>query len=299
MTIAAQRLAGGRTSRRLNLQLTRLKSLSLLSSGNGVVLFTFPEFDPIALDLGFVQVRWYGLMYVAGFLVGWFGMRARANRAGSSLTQEQVDDLVFYIMLGVILGGRIGYMLLYDLGNFIGDPISIFFIWEGGMSFHGGLIGVLVAFWLFARRIGLPFFDVADRVAPWVPPGLGFGRIGNFINGELWGKTTSPDAPWSVMVDGVARHASQLYEAALEGLVLFLILWAYSLKPRPRMAVSGLFLLFYGAFRFLIEFVRVPDNGRYVAFDWVTRGQIYSVPMVIAGLALFFLAHRQGKEARP
>lgn len=255
-------------------------------------LFTFPEFNPVAIDLGFVQIRWYGLMYVAGFAAGWLGARQRAKRSGSPMTPEQLDDLVFYIMLGVIVGGRVGYMLLYDFGNLVGDPLSLFFIWEGGMSFHGGLVGVIVAFWLYARKLKTGYFNVADFVAPWVPPGLGFGRIGNFINGELWGKETDPQAPWAVIVDGTARHASQLYEVALEGLVLFFVLWAYSRVPRPTGAVSGLFLLLYGIFRCAIEFVRVPDNGEYVAFGWLTWGQIYSVPMLVAGAWLLVRSRR-------
>jgi phosphatidylglycerol:prolipoprotein diacylglycerol transferase len=236
-------------------------------------------------------------MYVAGFLVGWFGARARARRPGSPMTPTQVDDLVFYIMIGVIVGGRLGYMVLYDLGNLIGDPLSLIYIWKGGMSFHGGLIGVLTAFWLYGRRIGIGFFAVADTVAPWTAPGLGFGRIGNFINGELWGKTTAADAPWAVIVDGVPRHASQLYEALLEGLLLFVVLWWFSRRTRPRMAVSGLFLVLYGAFRILVEFVRVPDGGIYFALGWVTKGQLYSVPMVLAGLVLLALAYGRRADA--
>lgn len=232
-------------------------------------------------------------MYVAGFAIGWLGARLRAKRLGSLMSPVQVDDLVFYIMVGVILGGRVGYMLLYDLGNLVGDPLSLFFIWEGGMSFHGGLIGVLVAFWLFARKLGVGFFGVADFVAPWVPPGLGFGRIGNFINGELWGKQTDPNAPWAVIVDGTARHASQLYEAALEGVVLFVVLWWFGRRTRPVRAVSGLFLLLYGVFRCAIEFIRVPDHGEYLAFGWLTYGQVYSLPMIVAGLILLVLAYRR------
>jgi phosphatidylglycerol:prolipoprotein diacylglycerol transferase len=260
-------------------------------------LFTYPDIDPVAIDLGYVQIRWYGLMYVAGFAVGWLGCRARAKSPTSPLTPLQVDDLVTYIMVGVIVGGRVGYMLLYDFGNFIGDPLSLFLIWQGGMSFHGGLLGVLAAMWLFARRNAQPFFAVADLMAPWVPPGLGFGRIGNFLNNELWGAQTSPDAPWAVIVDGVARHPSQLYEAFLEGLVLFLILWTYSRRQRPRAAVSGLFLLFYGLFRSAVEFIRMPDNGIYVAFGWLTKGQVFSAPMIIVGIILIVAAYR--RDARP
>ena len=236
-------------------------------------------------------------MYVAGFLCGWAGFRARAKSPHSPVSPVQVDDLVFYIMVGVIIGGRIGYMLLYDFGNLVGDPLSLIFIWEGGMSFHGGLLGVIAAMWLFARRIGLPFFELTDRVAPWCAPGLGFGRLGNFINGELWGSQTRPDAPWAVIVNGVPRHASQLYEALLEGLVLFLVLWWYSRRPRARGAVSGLFLLLYGVFRFGVEFIRLPDNGQYFAFDWLTRGQLYSIPMVVFGLFLIIRAIATGGGA--
>jgi len=244
-----------------------------------------------------VQIRWYGLMYVAGFLIGWAGFRARCARPQSLITPVQADDFVFYIMVGVIVGGRLGYMLLYDFGNLVGDPLSLFFIWQGGMSFHGGLIGVICAMWLFSRRLGLHFLDVADPIAPWTAPGLGFGRIGNFINGELWGKPTSPDAPWAVVVDGVARHASQLYEAFLEGLVLFLVLWWCSRTPRPRGFLAGLFLLLYGAFRFIIEFIRLPDDGQYLAFGWFTRGQLYCIPMLIFGMILVARAVRNPRPA--
>jgi phosphatidylglycerol---prolipoprotein diacylglyceryl transferase len=236
-------------------------------------------------------VHWYGLMYVAGFIVGWFGMRARAVRADSPVTRAKVEDLVFYIAVGVFAGGRIGYMLLYDFGDLVANPVSLFYVWRGGMSFHGGLVGVLLALWIFARRNGRTFFEISDFIAPWVPPGLGFGRIGNFINGELWGHET--DLPWAMVVDGVPRHPSQLYEAFLEGLVLFLALFFFSAKPRPRMAVSALFLLLYGVFRFAVEFIRMPDNGVYFAFGWLTKGQVYSTPMMIAGVVLLALAYRR------
>jgi phosphatidylglycerol:prolipoprotein diacylglycerol transferase len=259
-------------------------------------LFTYPEFDPIAFAIGPLQVRWYGLMYLGGFLLGWLGARARARRPGSAIAPQQVDDLVFFVALGVIIGGRIGYMLFYNLNGLLANPLSLFTVWKGGMSFHGGLIGVLVAMWLFGRRIGQPFFAVTDFLAPWCPPGLGLGRVGNFINGELWGKPT--DAPWGVVVDGVARHASQLYEAFLEGVVLFLVLWWFSLKPRPRMAVSGLFLLLYGLFRFAVEFVRLPDDPPgYIAFGWLTTGQLLSTPMILLGTAFLVLAYRRERRA--
>jgi phosphatidylglycerol:prolipoprotein diacylglycerol transferase len=262
-----------------------------------VPLFVYPQFDPVAFSiplpgLGSVDVRWYGLMYLLGFFVGWLGLRARAKLPWSPIKPNQVDDAVFYGAIGIIAGGRIGYMLLYGYEELIANPLSLFTVWRGGMSFHGGLIGVLIAMGLFARRIGQPYFAVTDTIATWVAPGLGFGRIGNFINSELWGKPTSPDAPWAVIVDGQARHPSQLYEALLEGLVLFVALFFFSRKPRPTMAVSGLFLTLYGVFRILIEFIRVPDGGLYLAFGWLTRGQVYSAPMVVAGIVLLVLAYR-------
>jgi phosphatidylglycerol:prolipoprotein diacylglycerol transferase len=249
-------------------------------------------------------VRWYGLMYLGGFLLTWLGMSARAKKPWSRIQPEQVADIVFYSALGAILGGRLGYMLFYVLlvegpGAIAADPLSIIRVWEGGMSFHGGLAGVLIAMAIYSRRIGQPFFVVMDHIAPWAPTGLFLGRIGNFINGELWGKETSPDAPWSVIVNGVARHPSQLYEAFLEGIVLFIVVWAYTAKPRPTMAASGLFLIGYGTFRILVEFVRLPDRDPgYLAFGWLTMGMVLSAPMVIAGVILWVLAHRQTGDER-
>ena len=243
---------------------------------------------------GPLEVRWYGLMYLIGFVAGWLGARSRAKRPWSRIKPEHVDDLVFYVALGAIIGGRIGYMLVYGLSELLADPLSFIKVWQGGMSFHGGLVGVLLALWLCGRAIQQPFFVVTDFAAPWVPIGLMLGRIGNFINGELWGKPTSADAPWAVIVDGVARHASQLYEALLEGVVLFLVLWLYTKKPRPVMATSGLFLIIYGVSRFVVEFVREPDQQMgYVALGWVTMGQALSAPMVIVGVILLMLARRR------
>jgi phosphatidylglycerol:prolipoprotein diacylglycerol transferase len=262
-----------------------------------VVLFQYPDIDPIAFALGPLQVRWYGLMYLGGFALGWLGARARAKRADSPIEPSKVDDLVFYAALGVIIGGRLGYMLFYNFEALVSDPLSVLAVWRGGMSFHGGLVGVLLAMWLYARRIGRSFFQVTDFLAPWIAPGLGLGRIGNFINGELWGKPT--DVPWAVVVDGVPRHATQLYEAVLEGLVLFLVLWLFSSKPRPTMAVSGLFLVCYGTFRSLVEFVRLPDEHiQYLAFGWLTMGQLLSAPMIVAGVFLLAYAYRKGGAGR-
>lgn len=268
-----------------------------------MALFTYPELNPVAVSIGPLfgygplQVRWYGLMYLVGFVLGWLGARSRARRPGSLVQPQHVDDIVFYVAIGAIVGGRVGYMLVYGLSQFVGDPLSIFRVWEGGMSFHGGLVGVLVAMWLYGRAIEQRFFVIMDFVAPWTPIGLFAGRIGNFINGELWGKPTSPDAPWGVIVEGQARHATQLYEAFLEGVVLFVVLWLYTTKPRQTMATSGLFLLIYGAGRFVVEFVREPDQQMgYLALGWVTMGQVLSAPMIIAGAILLVLAYRRRAE---
>jgi phosphatidylglycerol:prolipoprotein diacylglycerol transferase len=253
-------------------------------------MFVYPNPDPIAFSLGPLHVRWYGLMYLIGFAGAWWLARRRAARPGSTWTPTDVDDMLFFAAVGVILGGRVGWMLFYGTENLLREPLSLFRIWEGGMSFHGGLIGVLLALWLFARKRGRQLVDVFDFAAPLPAIGFGAGRLGNFINGELWGKPT--DVPWAVIVDGTPLHASQLYEAALEGLVLFLILWWFTSSPRPRWAPSGLFLVTYGVFRFLVEFVRVPDANRgYLLFDWMTMGQILSLPMILAGLWMLYVAY--------
>jgi phosphatidylglycerol:prolipoprotein diacylglycerol transferase len=255
-------------------------------------MFVYPNPDPVALALGPLKVRWYGLMYLIGFLAAWWLARRRAARPGSTWKATDVDDLIFYSAVGVILGGRLGWMLFYGTEGLLADPFSVIRIWEGGMSFHGGLIGVLVALAMFAKRQGRLVADVFDFTAPL--PAIGFlaGRIGNFINGELWGKPT--DAPWAVIVDGVPLHPSQLYEAFLEGLVLFAVMWWFTSTRRPRLAPSGLFLVLYGVFRFLVEFVRVPDANRgYLFLDWVTMGQLLSLPMIAAGLWLLVVAARR------
>ena len=254
-------------------------------------MLNYPEIDPVIFSIGVVKVRWYGLMYVIGFLLGWWLARVRANKSWSVIKPSQVDDLIFYAMLGVIIGGRLGYSVFYGWQQLTSDPLYIFKITEGGMSFHGGLAGVMIAMWLFSRRIERRFWDVADFITPLVPLGLGFGRIGNFINGELWGKPTT--VPWSFNINGVGVHPSQLYEALLEGFVLFAILWLYSAKQRPYMAISGMFLLFYGLFRFCVEFYRVPDaHLSYLALGWVTMGQVLSFPMIVAGAIMLVLSYR-------
>ena len=260
-------------------------------------MLTYPEIDPVALDLGVVQIRWYGISYVAGLLTAWWLLRLRSRKLYEIWGADQVADLVFYCTIGIILGGRLGSVLFYNYSYYLEHPLGIFRIWEGGMSFHGGLIGVLCAIWWFSHRQKMGFFMVSDFLAPVVPIGLFLGRIANFINGELWGGPSS--LPWAMIfphpdAGGIPRHPSQLYEALLEGVLLFIILWVYSSKPRPAMAVSGLFLLVYGVFRSLVELVREPDRQiGYLFNDWVTMGMLLSLPMVIAGIVMMVMAHQK------
>ena len=262
-------------------------------------MIQFPNIDPIAVQLGPLAIRWYGISYLVGIGLAWMLLSWRAKNK-ENWDGDQVADLVVFVALGAVLGGRIGYILLYKLSSYAADPLSIFKVWEGGMSFHGGLIGVIIAFALFSRKTDKSFFQIADFTAPVVPVGLFFGRIANFINGELWGAPT--DKPWGVIfpgygAGGVPRHPSQLYEAVLEGILLFLVLWFFSRSEKPLRAISGLFMLCYGCFRFLVEFVREPDaHVGYVASDWVTLGQVYSLPMILIGLLLLFLAYRTKEE---
>lgn len=283
-------------------------------------MIQYPAIDPILVSLGPVAIRWYGLTYVFAFAVAWWLARRRAAAPGSTWKPVDVDDLIFYGALGVILGGRLGWVLFYGVERLLDDPLMILRIWEGGMSFHGGLVGVIVAEMLFARRQQRRITDVLDFLAPL--PGLGILAVrgANFINGELWGKPT--DVPWGFIVDPARLHpsqaaeaqrmcerfqidpcilhvhASQLYEGLLEGLVLFAILWIYTSKPRPRLAPAGLFLVCYGVFRFVVEFVRVPDENRgYLLFDWVTMGQILSTPMIVAGIVMMAVAYRRNERS--
>jgi phosphatidylglycerol---prolipoprotein diacylglyceryl transferase len=254
-------------------------------------MLSYPGFNPIAFEIGPVKVHWYGIMYLLGFAGAWWLARRRAATPGSSWKPDDVDDLIFFTMLGVILGGRVGYVLFYGLKFWAADPWYPFKLWEGGMSFHGGLIGVVAAMTLFAWRRHRNAADVYDFTAPLPALGLFFGRIGNFINSELWGKVTN--VPWGFKVNGEVRHASQLYEAGLEGLLLFSVLWWYTSKPRPRLAPSGVFMLGYGLSRTLVEFVRVPDEHiGYLAGGWFTEGQLLSLPMIILGLAFLAWAYR-------
>ena len=258
-------------------------------------MMVHPQFDPIAISLGPLAVRWYGLMYLIGFGLVWAAGRWRISKRPESVwTKKDMDDALFYGILGTILGGRLGYVLFYKLGDYIAEPWRIFYVWEGGMSFHGGMLGVIFAMWLFARRRKHDWLRVTDFFAPLIPLALGAGRLGNFINAELWGRPA--DVPWAMIfpnVDNVPRHPSQLYELALEGVLLFLLLWWYSSKPRPRGAISGLFLAGYGVFRFLVEFTREPDRFLGLLALDLTMGQWLSLPMIAIGAAMMIWAYRK------
>ena len=270
-------------------------------------MLTYPHINPIAISIGPVfgigplRVHWYGIMYLIGFVAAWLLARYRARRPGSTWTALDIDDLIFYCAMGVILGGRIGWCIFYGHDVIAENWLNVLHIWDGGMSFHGGMLGVTAAVWLFARIKNKRFADVLDFVAPLPGIGLMAGRFGNFINGELWGKPTT--LPWGFRVvdpDGqvVVRHPSQLYEATLEGLVLFLILWWFTSKPRPRLAPTGLFLTVYGLARFTVEWVRLPDaNIGYLAGDWLTMGMLLTLPMILAGAIMMTLAYRRDQPS--
>lgn len=287
-------------------------------------MLVHPQFDPTAVSLGPLHVRWYGLMYLVAFMlfVTLGKYRARKNIL-SGWVPSDIDDLLFYGALGVVLGGRLGYVLFYKFSYYLAHPIEIAYIWQGGMSFHGGFIGVVVALWLFSRKNKRGFWQIADFVAPLVPTGLAAGRIGNFINGELWGRVTAPDAPWAMLFPqaraediaqasgnpalmhlielygGLPRHPSQLYQFALEGLCLFVILWFYTRKPRPPAAASAVFFMGYGVFRFIAEFAREPDSFLgFVAFN-LSMGQLLSLPMIAIGIGLWVWAHKRKTSGKP
>lgn len=260
-------------------------------------MIPFPHIDPVAFKVGPVAVHWYGLSYIVGIALGWGLLHDRAARSDGRWTSEQVADLVFYAALGGVLGGRLGYILFYNFDSYLANPLGIFKVWQGGMSFHGGALGMSLALAWYARASKRPFLELADFLVPAIPIGLGLGRLANFVNQELWGAPTT--LPWGVVftnpaAGGVARHPSQIYEALLEGLLLFVILNLVARRPRPIGMLLGLFLMFYGMFRFAVEFVREPDaHIGYLAFDWFTMGQLLSLPMVIIGLVLIIAAGRR------
>lgn len=253
------------------------------------------NFDRVAFSIFGWPIHWYGLMYLIGITFAWWLGRYRARRPDSGWTTQQVDDMVFYGALGVILGARLGYIFFYNFSTFLSDPLMLFRVWQGGMSFHGGLLGVLVTLWLFNRKFKKGYWNIVDFAAPMIPLGLGAGRIGNFINAELWGKPT--DLPWGMIFPAAGpepRHPTPLYEALLEGLVLFVIVWLFSAKPRPTMAVSGVFAISYSVFRILVEFFRLPDaHIGYLAFGWLTMGMVLSLPLLGVGIVLLVLAYRR------
>jgi phosphatidylglycerol:prolipoprotein diacylglycerol transferase len=249
-----------------------------------------PQFDPIAISIGPLAVRWYGLMYLAGFMAFlWLGKRRAAAQPWHGMNAQDVDDLLFYGVLGVVLGGRLGQVLFYEPGYYLAHPLEILAVWKGGMAFHGGMLGVFVAMALWGRKSGKTFFQVTDFIAPLVPLGLMAGRIGNFINGELWGRAADPALPWSMIfphVDSLPRHPSPLYQAAGEGLLLFVILWLFSARQRAVGAVSGMFMIGYGVLRFAAEYFREPDHGIFGVSYVVSMGQWLSLPMILFGLWL-------------
>lgn len=263
------------------------------------VALSVPAFDVFGLTLGPLNVHWYGLMYLFGFVAALLLGLHRAKRSYSPLQPKQIEDLIFYGAVGLVVGGRIGYVFFYNFGQFLDDPLWLFRVWEGGMSFHGGALGVMAAMGFYAKKIQQNFVDVMDFLVPLAPIGLGLGRIGNFIGQELWGRATT--VPWGMIFPKdpeTIRHPSQLYQASLEGFTLFVIVFWFSRKPRPRAAVSGLFLIFYGIFRFSMEFVRQPDS--HIGFDffgWLTRGQILTLPMILAGVLLMVWAYKFNAKA--
>jgi phosphatidylglycerol---prolipoprotein diacylglyceryl transferase len=264
-------------------------------------MLTHPQFNPIALQLGPVGIHWYGLMYVVAFMLFlWLGtLRTRQPQwAQAGWTKRDVEDLLFFGVIGVIVGGRLGYVLFYKPGYYAANPLEALMVWKGGMAFHGGLLGVLGAMALFARRRSRTFLAVTDFIAPCVPTGLAAGRLGNFINGELWGRAADPSLPWAMVFpqsgQSFARHPSQLYQFLLEGLLLFVVLWLYAKKPRGLGQVSGAFLVGYGVLRFIAEFFRQPDSFLGILSLGMSMGQWLCVPMVLIGVWMWLRGARLG-----
>lgn len=255
------------------------------------------QINPVALSIGSFSIYWYGIMYLLAFLTGWFLLRKRSQKKDYGWSYVAVDDVVTWVMLGIVLGARVGYILFYDFAAYMLDPLELFRIWNGGMSFHGGFIGVMLALFIWSKRNKRRFLSVCDFIIPVVPLGLFFGRIGNFINAELWGKPT--DLPWGMIFPMAGldpRHPSQLYQAGLEGLLLFAILWVYSRKVRSLGAISGMFCVLYAIFRILVEFIRLPDAHIGYVFANITMGQILSLPILALGIFLCLYARKSSKN---
>lgn len=250
-------------------------------------MIILPEIDPVAISLGPLDIRWYGLAYAVGFMLAWWLGKKQASRPWSPFTPEDVDDLITWLIIGLLLGGRLGYALFYNFEHYLSSPADILKVWQGGMSFHGGMLGAAISGWLFGKKRGVSFLQTVDFLVPLAPPGLFFGRMGNFANGELMGRPT--DGPWGMIfphpsAGGVPRHASQLYEACLEGALLFVILWWFTSRPRPVGRAAGIFVFGYGLFRFIVEFARQPDAQLgFIAFGWLTMGQVLCLPMLLFG----------------
>lgn len=264
-------------------------------------MLPYPEIDPVALALGPIKIHWYGLTYLTGLAFAWWLAVKRTERADSPVARKQVDDLIFYAALGIVVGGRMGYVFFYGWDKFVDDPLWLLRVWEGGMSFHGGLLGVIGAMFLFARGRGIPFGGLLDFITPLAPIGLALGRLGNFIGQELWGRPS--DVPWAMIFPRdplqLARHPSQLYQFALEGLLLFAIVMWFSSKPRPRWAVAGMFSLGYGWLRFFVEFFREPDQHiGLTALGWMSRGQLLCLPMIAIGAYLLYWSYHRA-ESKP
>lgn len=262
----------------------------------------YPNINPVAFSIGSFSVYWYGLMYLMGFVMGYCALRLRVRYSewDRGFTIDDISDILFYTALGVIIGGRLGFMFFYRLDDVLEHPLQILMVRQGGMSFHGGALGVIVSLWIYARKIGKTLPDVADFMLPALPLGLAAGRIGNFLNEELLGRVTN--VPWGMIFPhggNLPRHPSQLYEFILEGMVLFFILWFFSKKPRPRYAVSSVFLICYGLFRFSVEFTREPDVYAGYLFGWMTKGQFLSIPMVVIGFILLFYAYQRKTACEP
>ncbi|MDR1012524.1 MAG: prolipoprotein diacylglyceryl transferase [Coxiellaceae bacterium] len=260
-------------------------------------MLRYHQLNPIAINFGMIKIYWYGISYAVGFALAWILARQRAKKYYPLWSSEIISDLIFCCALSGIIGGRLGYVLIYNAKIFLHKPLAIFQIWTGGMAFHGGIIGVIIGVWFFSRKIKTSFIQLLDFISPLVPPGIALGRIGNYINSELWGRVTT--VPWGIIFPNggeFPRHPSQLYESFAEGVILFIIIWIYTAKPRSKGVTASLFLFYYGILRFICEFFREPDiNIGFIALNWLTMGQLLSLLVIIAGICLF-LYHKQFKD---